>query len=39
MMFFVPPDKHMDVVRALSRFEGQVSNCHFMQYGTKSWRV
>lgn len=39
MMFFVPPEKRMDVVRALSRFEGQVSNCHFTKYGSQAWRV
>jgi D-glycero-alpha-D-manno-heptose-7-phosphate kinase len=38
MMFFVSPDKRMDVVRALSRF-GQVSNCHFTKHGTQAWRV
>jgi hypothetical protein len=35
MMFFVPPEKRMDVVRALNRFEGQVSNCHFTKYDTR----
>jgi D-glycero-alpha-D-manno-heptose-7-phosphate kinase len=39
MMFFVPPDKRMNVVRALSRFEGQVSNCHFTKHGTQAWRI
>lgn len=39
MMFFVPPEKRMDVIRALSRFEGQVSNCHFTKSGTQAWRV
>ena len=39
MMFFVPPEKRMDVVRALNRFEGQVSNCHFTKHGTQAWRV
>jgi D-glycero-alpha-D-manno-heptose-7-phosphate kinase len=39
MMFFVPPDKRMDVIRALNRFEGQVSNCHFTKHGTQAWRV
>ena len=39
MMFFVPPDKRMDVVRALNRFEGQVRNCHFTKHGTQAWRV
>lgn len=39
MMFFVPPEKRMDVVRSLNRFEGQVSNCHFTKYGTQAWRI
>ena len=39
MMFFVPPEKRMDVTRALGRFAGQVSNCHFTKHGTQAWRV
>ena len=39
MMFFVPPDKRMDVIRSLNRFNGQVSNCHFTKHGTQAWRV
>lgn len=39
MMFFVPPDKRMDVIRTLNAFEGQVSNCHFTKYGTQGWRL
>lgn len=39
MMFFVPPDKRMNVIRALNRFEGQASNCHFTKHGTQAWRV
>ena len=39
MMFIVPPDKRMDVIRALDGFKGQVSNCHFTKYGTQAWRV
>lgn len=39
MLFFVPPEKRMDVIRALNRFEGQVSNCHFTKHGTQAWRV
>ena len=37
MMFFVPPERRMDVIRALSRFDGQVSNCHFTQTGAYAW--
>lgn len=39
MMFFVPPEKRMDVIRTLNGFEGQVSNCHFTKHGTQAWRV
>jgi D-glycero-alpha-D-manno-heptose-7-phosphate kinase len=39
MLFFVPTEKRMDVIRALNTFEGQVSNCHFTKYGTQAWRV
>lgn len=39
MMFFVSPDRRMDVVRALTRFNGQVSNCHFTKNGTQAWRL
>jgi D-glycero-alpha-D-manno-heptose-7-phosphate kinase len=39
MMFFVPTERRMDVVRALSGFDGQISNCHFTKHGTQAWRV
>ena len=39
MMFFVPPEKRMDVVRALEGFNGQVSNCHFTKHGTQAWKI
>ena len=39
MMFFVPPDKRMSLIRTLGRFEGQISNCHFTKYGTQAWRT
>lgn len=39
MMFLVPPDKRMNVIRTLNRFEGQVSNCHFTKHGTQAWRI
>lgn len=38
MMFFVPPQRRMDVVRALQGCDGQVSNCHFTDNGSQSWR-
>jgi D-glycero-alpha-D-manno-heptose-7-phosphate kinase len=39
MWFFVPTEKRMDVIRALSGFGGQVSNCHFTNNGTQAWRL
>lgn len=39
MMFFVPPEKRMDVVRKLHGFDGQVSNCHFTKHGTQAWKI
>lgn len=39
MMFFVPTEKRMDVIRALNQFDGQVSNCHFTKHGTQAWRL
>lgn len=39
MLFFVPPEMRMDVTRALNKFEGQVSNCHFTKHGTQAWQV
>ncbi len=39
MMFFVQPDRRMDVIRALGAFDGQISNCHFTKNGTQAWRI
>jgi D-glycero-alpha-D-manno-heptose-7-phosphate kinase len=39
MMFFVPPDRRLDVVRTLEKFGGLVSNCHFTKNGTQAWRI
>jgi len=39
MMFYVPPERRLDVIRALARFDGQVSNCHFTEHGTQAWRA
>jgi D-glycero-alpha-D-manno-heptose-7-phosphate kinase len=39
MMFFVPTERRMDVVRTLGAFKGQVSNCYFTKHGTKAWRI
>jgi D-glycero-alpha-D-manno-heptose-7-phosphate kinase len=39
MMFYVRPERRLDVIRALNRFDGQVSYCHFTENGTQSWRA
>lgn len=39
MFFFVPTEQRMEVIRALGRYDGQVSNCHFTKHGTQAWRV
>ena len=39
MLFFVPPDRRMNVIRSLAPFNGQVSNCHFTKHGTQAWRI
>jgi D-glycero-alpha-D-manno-heptose-7-phosphate kinase len=37
--FFVPPDRRTNVIDALTRFDGQISNCHFTEHGTQAWRI
>lgn len=39
MLFYVRPEKRMEVTRALQQFGGVVSNCHFTKNGTQSWRL
>lgn len=39
MMFFVPPEKNMDVIRTLSRQDGVISNCHFTHHGCQAWKI
>lgn len=39
MMFFVPTESRMNVIRTLNKFDGQVSNCHFTKNGTQAWRI
>jgi D-glycero-alpha-D-manno-heptose-7-phosphate kinase len=39
MMFLVPPDQRMQLIRTLGRFEGQISNCHFTNHGAQAWRI
>ena len=37
--FFVPPHRRTNVIDALTRFNGQISNCHFTKHGTQAWRI
>ena len=39
MMFLTPTEKKMDVIRKLSEFQGQISNCHFTSQGCESWKI
>lgn len=39
IMFMTHPEQKMNVVRALNRLEGRVTNFHFTQYGAQSWIV
>jgi len=39
ILFFVPPEQRMNVVRALNQFDGEVSNCHFTKNGAQSWTI
>jgi len=39
MWFIVPPEKKLDVSRALESFGGEVSNCHFINKGCEAWRI
>ena len=39
MWFFVPSEYRMDVIRSLSNFGGQISNCYFSKNGSQAWRL
>lgn len=39
IMFFVPPVHRMQVIETLRNFDGEVSNCHFTEYGAQGWRL
>jgi D-glycero-alpha-D-manno-heptose-7-phosphate kinase len=39
MLFFVPPERRMDVIRVLQGFDGVVSNCHFTKHGAQAWSL
>ena len=39
MMFLVPLEHRVAVMRTLARYEGNTSNCHFTKNGTQAWRI
>ncbi len=39
MLFFVPTEQRMEVIRVLNTFNGSVSNCHFTKTGAEAWRI
>jgi D-glycero-alpha-D-manno-heptose-7-phosphate kinase len=39
MMLLVDPVRRMEVIRALSRTQGQIFNCHFTEIGTQGWKI
>ena len=39
MIFFVPPEKRMNVIYALKKFPGEIRNCHFTKYGAQGWKI
>ena len=39
MTFLVDPSRRVDVIRALSRQEGQVMTCHFTRWGSEGWKI
>jgi len=39
ILFFVPTERRMDVVRALRDHQGYVTNCHFTKHGSQAWKA
>lgn len=39
MMFFVPPEKRIFVVRSLEKFSGYATNCYFTKEGAQAWKI
>jgi D-glycero-alpha-D-manno-heptose-7-phosphate kinase len=39
MMFFVPPERRMGLLRELARFPGRIMNFHFTGDGAQSWTM
>jgi D-glycero-alpha-D-manno-heptose-7-phosphate kinase len=39
MMFLVDPARRVEVIRALSKLDGQVMDCYFNKHGAHAWRI
>ena len=39
MMFIVDPLRKIDIINALSKYEGKVQNIEFVDRGTKGWYI
>lgn len=39
MVFFTPIENRSNVINALKKFDGIVSNCHFTNQGVKAWKI
>lgn len=39
MIFFVKPERRVDLIRTLQNFTGQINNCNFTKHGTQAWRI
>lgn len=39
MLFFVPPDRRIEVINSLDSFDGHISSFHFTKHGTQAWRI
>ena len=39
ILFFVPTERRMDVVRSLRDSQGYVTNCHFTKHGSQAWKA
>jgi D-glycero-alpha-D-manno-heptose-7-phosphate kinase len=37
--FVVDPEHRVAVIRALGKFEGRVTTCHFTHHGTEGWKI
>lgn len=39
MIFFVKPERRIELIRSLQKFNGQINNCNFTKFGTQAWRI